>query len=341
MEKDLKSNVYSGIYGALIGDALGLPHQFLDRSRFDEKPVTKMDGYGAFGVPAGFWSDDGALTLATLDGLSKKLSQVDLDMESIDDFIDYDMVMENFEEWLFNGEFTPDSYAFDIGGATQAGIKSYHYYDTEAILSGGIGERDNGNGSLMRILPAAYFIHYLSKNNDFALEDELEIVHNLSSLTHRHRRSQMACGIYILIADEFLKGGRDLESMITDGLKRAQEFYTNDERFESELSYFDRVFSYDIQNLPRDEISSSGYVLSSLEASIWCILNTGSYKDCILKAVNLGFDTDTTACIVGGLAGIYYGYDNLPGEWIDTMVEKDYIDEIIDDFVDSLSLFVK
>ena len=172
-------------------------------------------------------------------------------------------------------------------------------------------------------------------------EDELEMVHNLSSLTHRHKRSQMACGIYILIADEFLKGGRDLEAMITDGLKRAQEFYTNDERFESELSYFDRVFSYDIQNLPRDEISSSGYVLSSLEASIWCILNTDSYKDCILKAVNLGFDTDTTACIVGGLAGIYYGYDNLPGEWIDTMVEKDYIDEIIDDFVDSLSLFVK
>ena len=257
---------------------------------------------------AGFWSDDGALTLATLDGLSKKLSQMDSDMESVDDFIDYDMIMGNFANWLLNGEFTPDGYAFDIGGATQAGIKNYHYYDTEAILSGGIGERDNGNGSLMRILPAAYFIHYLSKNHDFALEDELEMVHNLSSLTHRHKRSQMACGIYILIADEFLKGGRDLEAMI---------------------------------NLPRDEISSSGYVLSSLEASIWCILNTDSYKDCILKAVNLGFDTDTTACIVGGLAGIYYGYDNLPGEWIDTMVEKDYIDEIIDDFVDSLSLFVK
>ena len=220
-----------------------------------------MDGYGAFGVPAGFWSDDGALTLATLDGLSKKLSQMDSDMESVDDFIDYDMIMGNFANWLLNGEFTPDGYAFDIGGATQAGIKNYHYYDTEAVLSGGTRERDNGNGSLMRILPAAYFIHYLSKNHDFALEDELEMVHNLSSLTHRHKRSQMACGIYILIADEFLKGGSDLEAMITDGLKRAQEFYTNDERFESELAYFDRVFSYDIQNLPRDEISSSGYVL--------------------------------------------------------------------------------
>ena len=341
MEKDMKSNVYGGIYGALIGDALGLPHQFLDRSRFDEKPVTGMDGYGAFGVPAGFWSDDGSLTLATLDGLSKKLSQMDSEGESIDDFIDYDIVMRNFAEWLFNGEFTPDDFAFDIGGATQTGIKNYHYFDADAILAGGTGERDNGNGSLMRILPAAYFIYYLSKNHDFSLEDELEIVHNLSSLTHRHKRSQMACGIYILIAVELLKGGSDLEAMIADGIKRAQEFYTNEKSFESELGYFDRVFSCDIQNLPRDEISSSGYVLSSLEASIWCILNTDSYKDCILKAVNLGFDTDTTACIVGGLAGIYYGYDNLPPEWIDTMVEKEYIDEIIDDFVDSLSPFVE
>lgn len=339
--KDMKSNVYGGIYGALIGDALGLPHQFLDRIRFDDNPVTGMDGYGAFGVPAGFWSDDGALTLATLDGLAKKLSQIDSNPESIDDFIDYDLVMKNFEQWLFDGDFTPDDMAFDIGGATQAGIKSYRYDGTDAILSGGTGERDNGNGSLMRILPAAYFIYYLSKNHDFALEDELELVHNLSSLTHRHKRSQMACGVYILIAIEFLKGGSDLEAMISKGIKRAYDFYTAREDFESELGYFDRVFSYDIQSLPRDEISSSGYVLSSLEASIWCILNTDSYNDCILKAVNLGFDTDTTACIVGGLAGIYYGYDNLPGEWIDTMVKKDYINEIIDNFIDSLSPFVE
>lgn len=339
MEKDIKSDVYGGIYGALIGDALGLPHQFLDRIHFDENPVSGMDGFGAFGVPPGFWSDDGALTLATLDGLSRSLSQADSNSKSIGDFIDYDIVMGNFENWLRKGEFTPDNFAFDIGGATKAGIDNYTYNNTEAILSGGTGERDNGNGSLMRILPAAYFIHFLSERYDFALEDELEMVHNLSSLTHRHKRSQMACGIYILISLEFLKGGRDLEAMISDGIMKGQDFYANEESFESQLGYFDRVFSLNIQNLERDEISSSGYVLSSLEASIWCILNTDSYKDCILKAVNLGFDTDTTACIVGGLAGIYYGYENLPSEWIDTMVKKEYINGILDDFADSLSAF--
>ena len=87
-----------------------------------------------------------------------------------------------------------------------------------------------------------------------------------------------------------------------------------------------------IQNLPRDEIKSGGYCISSLEASIWCLLNNENYKDTLLQSVNLGYDTDTTACIVGGLAGIYYGYEDIPDEWITQLARLDYIEDLIEDF---------
>lgn len=82
------------------------------------------------------------------------------------------------------------------------------------------------------------------------------------------------------------------------------------------------------KNLSIDKISSSGYVVSSLEAAIWCLLNTTNYKDCVLKAVNLGKDTDTVGAIAGGLAGLYYGYDEIPTEWIDSIVKKEYIESL-------------
>ena len=78
-------------------------------------------------------------------------------------------------------------------------------------------------------------------------------------------------------------------------------------------------------SLEEYEIESSGYVVDSLEAALWCFLTTNNYKDCILKAVNLGEDTDTIAAIAGGLAGLYYGYDNIPEEWIDVLKNKEVI----------------
>ena len=207
----------------------------------------------------------------------------------------------------------------------------------EPLKSGGIGERDNGNGSLMRILPIAFFIYSLSRKHSFDEHDKMEAVHNLSSLTHRHKRSQLCCGIYVNIALEFIENyekenGLGLEELIANGINKSKEYYYNNPSFEEELHHFDRVFSLNIQNLPRDEIKSGGYTISSLEASIWCLLNNNSYKDTILEAVNLGYDTDTTACIVGGLAGIYYGYDEIPKEWISQLARLDYIEETIKNF---------
>ena len=327
--------IKSGIIGQIVGDALGLPVQFRPREDRDLDPVTDMRGYGAFDMPPGSWSDDSSLILATMDGLAASLKKEERHENlSLNEIIDYEIIMKNFSKWLNEGEFTPYGFAYDVGGATMDGIRRYDM-GTEPTLSGGIGERDNGNGSLMRILPISLFIHYLSQKYSFDEEDKMEAVHNLSSLTHRHRRSQMTCGIYVNIALEFLENnGSDLslEELIANGIDKSKEYYFNNPSFEKELHHFDRVFSLNIQNLPRDEIKSGGYTISSLEASIWCLLNNENYKDTLLQAVNLGYDTDTTACIVGGLAGIYYGYEDIPAEWINKLAKLDYIENLIENF---------
>jgi ADP-ribosylglycohydrolase len=101
-------------------------------------------------------------------------------------------------------------------------------------------------------------------------------------------------------------------------------------------SHFSRLFSGNIDNLPEDEIESGGYVIHTLEASTWCLLNSHSYKEAVLKAVNLGEDTDTTGVVTGGLGGIYYGYDAIPEEWVNQIVRRKDIGKLFKQFIASI-----
>ena len=337
----------SGIFGLVVADALGVPYEFTSRRFCENNPMTDMIGFGTYRQVPGTWSDDSSLALATVDGLTYSLNSnkdkigeegSDLDILGI---IDYEDIMEKFASWFYDAEYTPHGDVFDYGGTTASGI--YNFKDgCEAILSGGVSSSDNGNGSLMRILPIAYFIYFLSRKYSFSLDDQMKAIHNLSSLTHRHRRSQMACGIYVLIAIELLKNAfeednkSNLSELIEYGIQSAKEYYCTNDAFKKELHHFERILYEDLQSLPKNYIRGRGYVVASLEASLWCLLNNDSYNGTALAAVNLGEDTDTTAAIAGGLAGIYYGYDDIPRHWLDQIAKFDYIDGLIDDFADSL-----
>ena len=171
----------------------------------------------------------------------------------------------------------------------------------------------------MRILPMAYLHETLT------FLDLITKVHEVSCLTHSHLRSQMACGIYISIAIELLRGA-NLATAYLQGLEKIQEIYTIS-KYIGEKSHFQRVFNGKIAALPIEEINSGGYVIDTLEACIWCLLNSSSYAESVLKAVNLGGDTDTTAAVTGGLAGIYYGVENILPEWVQQTARKqDIID---------------
>ena len=165
----------------------------------------------------------------------------------------------------------------------------------------------------------------------------MRLVHEVSMLTHAHARSQMACGIYCLIAVRLLDG-MALADAIDKGLLCAKDFYGAKNGFQREMETYGRLWDVDaFRALPETSIKSSGYVLDTLEAVLWCLLNTTDYKGCVLKAVNLGEDTDTVAAIAGGLAGLSYGWEAIPQEWKDGLLRSDLIDDLCRKFAEAIT----
>ena len=306
---DMRNKVRAGIIGHAIGDALGVPVEFTSRNQLARHPIVDMEGYGTHNMPAGTWSDDTSMEIALLQSLVDKK------------MFDYTDIMENFRKWWRNGEFTATGKTFDIGGTCAGAICNY-VKGMSPSECGEKGERSNGNGSLMRILPVAYVCH----DNSIAGNDRYELVRKVSSLTHAHEISMLGCFIYVNFVCSLLSG----DSLTAAYQKTQQEDYSMFS--DSAREAYHRILIESIASYDEDEISSSGYVLSSLEASLWCLLSTNSYKKAVLKAVNLGGDTDTIGAITGSMAGIYYGYNAIPHEWIDKLQRSDYLLSLCDQF---------
>lgn len=293
------SKIYDAIMGLVVGDALGVPYEFKKRGTFK---TVDMVGFGTYNQPPGTWSDDSSLTLATLESIGR-LGKVDLAD-----------IMENFSQWLNCGSFTPYGEVFDVGGGTRRAIDRFNK-GIEPLNCGGRSHMDNGNGALMRILPLSFVPHTF--NNVF----------NVSKLTHSHEISLMACVIYVSIVDELL-AGEDKEEAVQDGLNGIRYAMTIPNEFER-LPV--------IQYVKRDEIRSSGYVVDTLEAALWCVLHGTDYKSTVLMAVNLGEDTDTVAAVAGGLAGIIYGFEDIPIKWLGQIPRWEWIDKLCRDFESKFS----
>lgn len=261
------------VYGLAVGDALGVPFEFKNRGEFE---CIDMVGYGTHNQPEGTWSDDTSMTLATCRSIKNKGK------------IDIQDIRKEFENWIFNSQYTPFGKVFDCGNTCYYAIHDKKGCDD--VWS-------NGNGSLMRIIPLA-FVDGISD----------EIIKEVSAITHAHDIAKNICVQYVKIAINLLNGLDLKESIQKDVSNNFLEL---------------------VLDSREDEIISGGYVADSFKAALWCLLNTNNYKNCVLKAVNLGDDTDTTAAVAGGLAGIIYGYDNIPDSWINKLQRKDLIEECL------------
>lgn len=302
--------VRSAVYGAAVGDAVGVPYEFRSPGEMRRHPATDMEGNGTYHMPAGTWSDDTSMILCTLDRL--------------DESLDYGSVMDAFVSWVDEGKYTPFGSCFDIGHTTRMALVNYAC-SHDPFTSGLRGENNNGNGSLMRIIPAALYAaaHGLSEGK------ALELAHKLSSLTHAHEYSLIGCGIYTVVAMELLRSPD--KPAVLRGLAKARELYTQPETAQAVVKYR-RVLGSEFASLSEHSVKSSGYVVDTLECALWCLLNTDSYRECILKAVNFGEDTDTAACVAGALAGLLYGYDGIPSQWRSRLVNPAEIDSAITNF---------
>lgn len=286
--------VKDGMTGLIVGDALGVPVEFTSRHELEEHPVTRMEGYGTHHQPNGTWSDDSAMAIATMHSIVQKQG------------IDYEDMMDKFADWLYNAKYMQGNDTFDCGITTSTAINNYRYNNRPPLECGCRGDRDNGNGSLMRILPLAFI-----KDIDY------ETIENVSALTHAHERSRIACVLYVEMARSMLENeDLTMEEHINLACDKIKEYYKDS----PELEHFERIFNNDL-----DDLSGKGYVIYTFEVVVHCLLTTDSFRDAVLKAVNIGGDTDTNAAICGGLAGIFYGYDAIPVDWIGQIYRIDEV----------------
>lgn len=322
-------NQMDGLWGLMVGDALGVPAEFKDREMLRRMPVVMMSGFGTHWQEAGTWSDDTSMTLATMDSLCSGL--------------DYENILKRFKDWLFyNKEYTPHGDVFDVGGVCRRAIKNYTMgFD---VLECGINEENsNGNGSLMRILPVVLFV---LKDGKALNENTLEVIHNVSKLTHSHPISLTGCGIYAFLVEELLKAEpeADVCEILQKGIDRAFFTYENgeDAYLTASLRQYRRMGKlHEFRQLEENEIQSTGFVVHTLEAAVWCLLTTNSFRECVLKAVNLGSDTDTVAAVAGSLAGYVYGQggdDGIPIEWIRQLSRFEWLEGKVENFYNTLNV---
>ena len=294
------------IIGFIIGDALGVPAEFIGRATLKNSPITDMEEYGTHYQPKGTWSDDTSMTIATIDSIINKKG------------IDYNDIMNNFCKWAKNNEYTATDKCFDIGNTCSNAISRFN--GNNALECGENSTYSNGNGSLMRILPIVFYSYYKNDMNEY------ELVKNISSLTHSHEISILGCYLYMKYIHFIIDGFDKYKSYEMLRSLDLSNFNTES------IHVYDRILNNQINRYKESEIKSSGYVVDTLEAVLWTILNTNNFKESILTAVNLGDDTDTVAAITGGISGIIYGLNNIPSDWIDDLKKNDYIIKLCEEY---------
>ncbi len=292
------------ILGVAVGDALGVPVEGMLRDSFHVTGLASAQGL----LPRGLWSDDTSLTLALADALLPYGDRPDLRR-----------IASRFIRWLYNGDFTPFGRAVGIGRTTMLAIRRLKE-GAAPEESGGREEGENGNGSLMRISPLTFFMPGITK-----AEDRFAVVRDVSSITHAHEWSVAACHIYVEMLNRLREGMEkgeayaDLRAVFARGVPFISR---------SALDKFARILREDIRQQPREKIRGGFFVVETLEAAFWCFLTTDSYPEAVLRAVNLGNDTDTTAAVTGAMAGLAYGLEGIPREWRDGLAGSGMIRSI-------------
>ena len=298
--------------GLLVGDALGVPYEFRSSETIGK---FEFRGHGSHDQPAGTWSDDGALALALADSLLPATGAADPRAVRFDS----DDQGRRIVAWWRESSYTPDGdRPFDVGGTTLAAIRALEA-GTPAVDAGPADERACGNGSLMRILPLA-----LAERD---LDDATAIEHAdlASRVTHGHPRCQVACALHVLVARRLLRGDEPGPALAT-ARTTLRGLYVGDPTGAAHLAALGELEAW-------GQRSGSGFVFDSFWSAWDAFAGAPDFASAVERSIRLGNDTDTTAAIAGGLAGIRWGWDGIPLAWRRGMRGHATLQPIIDRLV--------
>lgn len=303
-----KDKVLGGIWGLIIGDTVGVPYEFNPPSKLPPKEEIDIIAPKGFrktysDIPYGTYSDDSAMFLCILD------SYIACDGFDIDD------IAKKFLNWATDGYWAVDNDVFDIGIQTRLALAEYSR-GMSPWDSGFLNPDGKGNGSLMRTLAVAL----LEDGDDKQL---VESSHGQSVITHGPITNQVCCALYNLIA-RYLLEGMEFEVAYEKAVEVLKEIYKSEYKAHYE-ELVERILPDGVV-----EERGTGYVLDSIKTTFTILRKCSSYEDVIKTAISYGHDTDTTAAIVGGLAGIIYGFESIPKRWYELTRAKEDIIALID-----------
>ena len=293
----LASRLVGGVWGHLVGDAAGVPYEFTPPDRVGDVVFGK-DG-GPWRQPPGTWSDDGALMLALLDSL-------------LTGRFDPDDQGSRALAWADGTAYTPDGDGrFDIGGTTSAAMAALRR-GVRAVDAGPTDEHAAGNGSLMRILPLALVERAPrtdARDPARRVSDDRLVrdAHAASRVTHGNLLCQAACALYALVVRRLLAGDAPAAALGA-ARRKLRDLYGRDRALDGHLAALDAIEAW-------QERSGRGFVVDSFWSAWDAFAGAGSYEETIVRAIRYGNDTDTTAAIAGGLAGVHWGWQSIPFAW--------------------------
>ena len=302
---NLKDRIKGGIIGLLVGDALGVPYEFHARQEIPPADEIEFEPPNRFrrahaGVSPGTYSDDGAQALILLNSLLEN------------DCFDAAHFAKGLVDWHDRGFMAVGGIVFDVGIQTANAIRELKR-GTEPLLAGGADEYSNGNGSLMRVLPLALW----HQGTDLELVAD---AFDQSAVTHGHLRAKLCCAMYCLWARRILQNTENPWESATEKLYEVFPEGTL-ERTEFETRIFPKNADFDIKG--------SGYVVDSLRAARW-LNEMKTFEEVVKSAIVLGNDTDTTACIAGGIAGLKFGVSSIPERWRENLRGKEIFEPLIE-----------
>lgn len=293
----LKDRIRGSLIGLAVGDALGVPLEFLSPGTF--KPVEDMVGGGIFDLKPGEWTDDTSTALCLAESLIERGGFDPLDQ------------LKRYCRWYDEGYLSVNEICFDVGNTTREAL--HRFKETGDPYPGPDHERSAGNGSIMRLAPIPLFYY---RN----IEQAIEYAGLSSRTTHQHPLAIDACRYMAAIIIGALTG--DSKEKILSSRYCPLPGYWSENPLEERIEEIARG-SFKEKEPP--EIRGSGFVVKSLEAALWAFHNSDNFKDGCLLAVNLGDDADTTGAVYGQIAGAYYGETGIPDKWINKLAKFDLI----------------
>lgn len=331
------SRVRGGLFGLAVCDALGDPVEFHARHSFSQ--VTEMLPNSNFGLPPGCFTDDTSMALClgrslVVCGRGKARGGRVLDQ------------VRRYHDWWSKGYMSSTGNCFDVGVSTRAaigkwvgwmegksgsgrgleGVTNDDEMRQEEMAQAGLEiiqrtfrmEKFCGNGSLMRVLPAAL----VAENR----EQAILMAKESSLITHPHVRCVEACIAYCEVVWQALQdtGKEGLVSVF------ARHEFT-DPVLKDRFAPYKKLSAW--TSVREDSVRSTGYVVDSLEAALWAFFSTDSFEAGAVRAVNLGDDADTIGAIYGGVAGTFYGFEGIPVRWLSGMKRKDLIEGVVADIL--------